>query len=89
MKSSLFISEQELDAQRGIASQLYREIEPRGLTFFVETFGCQMNVRDSETIKGWLIDIGYTEAYDKSSADLILFNTCCVLFEQFIVSCLS
>lgn len=78
MKSSLFISEQELDAQRGIASQLYREIEPRGLTFFVETFGCQMNVRDSETIKGWLIDIGYTEAYDKSSADLILFNTCCV-----------
>ena len=78
MKSNLFISEQELDAQRGIASQLYREIEPRGLTFFVETFGCQMNVRDSETIKGWLIDIGYTEAYDKSSADLILFNTCCV-----------
>lgn len=78
MKSNLFISEQELDAQRRIASQLYREIEPRGLTFFVETFGCQMNVRDSETIKGWLIDIGYAETDDKTSADLILFNTCCV-----------
>lgn len=78
MKSNLFISEQELDAQRRIASQLYREIEPRGLTFFVETFGCQMNVRDSETIKGCLIDIGYAETDDKTSADLILFNTCCV-----------
>lgn len=78
MKSNLFISEQELDAQRRIASQLYLEIEPRGLTFFVETFGCQMNVRDSETIKGWLYDIGYAETDDKTSADLILFNTCCV-----------
>ncbi len=78
MKSNLFISEQELNEQRRIAADLYREIAPRNLTFFVETFGCQMNVRDSETIRGWLTEIGYSEAAEKESADLILFNTCCV-----------
>ena len=78
MKTNQFISQIELDEQKRIALALSKEIEPRGLTFFVETFGCQMNVRDSETIKGWLCEIGYTEAEDKESADFILFNTCCV-----------
>ncbi len=78
MKTNQFISQNELDKQKRIALALSKEIEPRGLTFFVETFGCQMNVRDSETIKGWLCEIGYTEAEDKESADFILFNTCCV-----------
>lgn len=78
MKTNQFISQNELDEQKRIALALSKEIEPRGLTFFVETFGCQMNVRDSETIKGWLCEIGYTEAEDKESADFILFNTCCV-----------
>lgn len=78
MKTNQFISQNELDEQKRIALALSKEIEPRGLTFFVETFGCQMNVRDSETIKGWLCEIGYTEAEDKEPADFILFNTCCV-----------
>lgn len=78
MKTNQFISQNELDEQKRIALALSKEIEPRGLTFFVETFGCQMNVRDSETIKGWLCEIGYTESEDKESADFILFNTCCV-----------
>ena len=78
MKSNRFVSEQELKEQQEIASDLAREIEPRGLTFFIETFGCQMNVRDSETIKGWLAEIGYSEAQEKEDADFILFNTCCV-----------
>jgi len=37
-----------------------------------------MNVRDSETIKGWLSAIGYKDAENKETADFILFNTCCV-----------
>ena len=78
MKSNHYISDAEIRRQKEIASELLREIEPRGLMFFVETFGCQMNVRDSETIKGWLCEMGYSEATDKESADLILFNTCCV-----------
>ncbi len=78
MKSIHYIPETELAAQHKIAETLSKEIEPRGLRFFVETFGCQMNVRDSETLKGWLYEMGYSEASDKEQSDLILFNTCCV-----------
>ena len=46
--------------------------------YYIETFGCQMNVRDSETAAGLLETIGYTRAETKESADIILFNTCCV-----------
>ena len=78
MKSNLYISEQELNEQHAIAEALSKELRPRNLSFFVETFGCQMNVRDSETIKGILREIGYSESENKENADLILFNTCCV-----------
>lgn len=47
-------------------------------TFFTETFGCQMNVRDTETIKGILESLGYNEIEDPDEADFILFNTCSV-----------
>ena len=78
MKTSSFVSEQERNMQKQIASELAEEIKSRDLSFYVETFGCQMNVRDSETIKGWLSHIGYREAENIESADLILYNTCCV-----------
>ncbi len=78
MESNRYVSESELSRQRQIAEQLSREIAPRGLTFYVETFGCQMNVRDSETIKGLLSAMGYSESNEKQTADLIIYNTCCV-----------
>ena len=46
--------------------------------YYIETFGCQMNVRDSETAAGLLETLGFSRGTDKESADLILFNTCCV-----------
>src|SRR5436305_4774308 len=42
------------------------------------TFGCQMNVHDSERMKGMLESIGYAESPDQEDADLILFNTCSI-----------
>ena len=78
MNNTNFVSESELSRQRDMALTLAKEIVPRKLTFFVETFGCQMNVRDSETIKGWLSLIGYTQCESKEHADFVLFNTCCV-----------
>ena len=78
MEQMHYIPKAELERQRRIAESVYRETEGRNLSFFVETFGCQMNVRDSETIKGELIEMGYSEAENKENADLILFNTCCV-----------
>lgn len=50
-----------------------------GQAYYIETFGCQMNVRDSETIAGILTDCGFSgPCATKEDADLILYNTCCV-----------
>jgi tRNA-2-methylthio-N6-dimethylallyladenosine synthase len=46
--------------------------------YYIETFGCQMNVRDSETAAGLLESIGYVPCQTKQEADVILFNTCCI-----------
>lgn len=46
--------------------------------YYIETYGCQMNEHDSEKIAGMLERMGYVRANDKSEADLILFNTCCI-----------
>ncbi len=42
------------------------------------TYGCQMNVHESEKLEGMLSATGYFEAADIQSADLIIFNTCCI-----------
>ena len=78
MEQTHYISERELKRQHDIAELVYLENKDRDLHFFVETFGCQMNVRDSETIKGELVEMGYAEADTKEDADLIFYNTCCV-----------
>jgi tRNA-2-methylthio-N6-dimethylallyladenosine synthase len=51
---------------------------PTTRTYFVRTFGCQMNVHDSEHICGVLEASGYTRAPSISEAELVVFNTCCV-----------
>jgi tRNA-2-methylthio-N6-dimethylallyladenosine synthase len=49
-----------------------------GRKYFIETFGCQMNVHDSERIAGLLEQDGYEAVPDESSADLVVINTCSV-----------
>jgi tRNA-2-methylthio-N6-dimethylallyladenosine synthase len=49
-----------------------------GKRYHVTTFGCQMNVHDSERMRGMLESLGYEEAPDRAGADLILFNTCSI-----------
>lgn len=49
-----------------------------GRTYEVRTFGCQMNVHDSERISGLLEDAGYVAAAQDQDPDLIVFNTCAV-----------
>jgi tRNA-2-methylthio-N6-dimethylallyladenosine synthase len=46
--------------------------------YHVTTFGCQMNVHDSERMQGMLESLGYEQADSRSEADLILFNTCSI-----------
>lgn len=47
-------------------------------TYLVETYGCQMNVHDSERIAGLLDEAGYIPVIDGNQADLVVFNTCAV-----------
>ena len=49
----------------------------RPLTFCINTFGCQMNAKDSEKLAGILTGIGYQRT-DTEDADFVLFNTCTV-----------
>ncbi len=46
--------------------------------FYIETFGCQMNVHDSEKVVGTLISMGYSPVDTPEQADLVLYNTCSV-----------
>ncbi|GAC1417804.1 MAG: tRNA (N6-isopentenyl adenosine(37)-C2)-methylthiotransferase MiaB [Acidobacteriaceae bacterium] len=47
-------------------------------TFYIETFGCQMNAHDSEKVVGTLEHEGYTRVEDEAEAGLILYNTCSI-----------
>jgi tRNA-2-methylthio-N6-dimethylallyladenosine synthase len=47
-------------------------------TYQVRTYGCQMNVHDSERISGLLDEAGYVPAADGSTPDVVVFNTCAV-----------
>jgi tRNA-2-methylthio-N6-dimethylallyladenosine synthase len=47
-------------------------------TFYIETFGCQMNVHDSEKVIGTLIAEGYLQVQTVEEAELILYNTCSI-----------
>ncbi len=47
-------------------------------TYFIQTFGCQMNERDSETIAGMLEQEGFVPAEEREGSDVIVVNTCSV-----------
>ena len=77
------INEQEtakqLDIIKELKERFAEEVDKTASkkTYYIETFGCQMNSRDSEKISGILRDIGYEET-DTEDADFVLYNTCTV-----------
>lgn len=54
------------------------QAEESGKSYYILTYGCQMNVRDSEVIRGLLEGCGYHSAPSPEDASLIVFNTCSV-----------
>ena len=46
--------------------------------YYIETFGCQMNVHESEKVAGILVSLGYEETKERAQAKIIVFNTCCI-----------
>ena len=47
-------------------------------TYHIQTYGCQMNVADSELVESILVDQGYKSSNDPNTADLIFINTCSI-----------
>ncbi len=46
--------------------------------YCIITYGCQMNVHESEKLAGMLVDRGYEKTLIETEADVIVFNTCCI-----------
>ncbi len=46
--------------------------------YYIKTYGCQMNVHESEKLAGMLKSLNYEETTDMENADVIVFNTCCI-----------
>lgn len=55
-----------------------KEINKKQKKFKIITYGCQMNVHDSENLSGMLYNMGYDPTESEEEADLIIINTCCV-----------
>ncbi len=57
----------------------YEEVSAHSAkTYYLETFGCQMNVHDSEKVRGTLAARGYQQVEDPEAAGLVLYNTCSI-----------
>ena len=50
----------------------------KGKTFYLKTYGCQMNEHDSENIEALLTGLGFSKVDDYEKADLVLLNTCSI-----------
>ncbi len=76
-RKPVHITPEELAEQRRYAAMV-SALADRPASYHVVTYGCQMNAHDSEKLAGMLRDMGMTEAADRTEADFVIFNTCCV-----------
>ncbi|MBQ7306486.1 MAG: tRNA (N6-isopentenyl adenosine(37)-C2)-methylthiotransferase MiaB, partial [Clostridia bacterium] len=76
-RKPVIITPQQLEEQRAYMNEILNLPQcPR--SYYVVTYGCQMNAHDSEILAGMLRDMGMDEAPDRENADFVIFNTCCV-----------
>jgi len=71
------IPPEEIERQRAIADAFAARAD-RPETYYIVTYGCQMNAHDSEKLAGMLEAMGMHEVQDKTEADFVLHNTCCI-----------
>lgn len=74
------VSKEEISRQKNIIKSINSAFAADNKTkkAFVETYGCQQNVNDSELLCGMLVEMGYAITDSREDADLILYNTCAV-----------
>ena len=76
-KETILISPEEMAQQRAFAREFALRSD-RPQTYFIVTYGCQMNAHDSEKLAGMLEEMGMTPAPSREEADFVLHNTCCI-----------
>lgn len=68
----------EIDEQYEYMEKVNKMNEGQNLHYAIYTMGCQLNENDSEKISGMLEKMGYSKTEEIQSADIAIFNTCCV-----------
>ena len=76
-RKPVFVTPDEIEQQNRFMS-LIREHPARPKSYHIITFGCQMNMHDSEKLAGMLQAMGIPESPTKEEAGFVLYNTCCV-----------
>ncbi len=80
-REQVCVSPEQLTRQREIAQELkdyFAQTLGRSPKAFVDTFGCQQNVADSQNLMGMLREMGFSFTTDAADADLVALNTCAV-----------
>ena len=74
------ISQAQLDAQFAFCDKTAAYWQGQGITptAYVETYGCQQNEADSEKLRGYLTQSGYSIVNDAEGADVVILNTCAI-----------
>lgn len=76
-EETIRIPEAELLMQKNFALQVCSHPN-RPKTYYIVTYGCQMNAHDSEKLAGMLTEMGLEPASERTKADFVLHNTCCI-----------
>ena len=79
-RNEILVSEEELARQRDYMRRVRAAVagRARAPTALVDTFGCQQNVADGETLAGMLAEMGFEATDDPARADVVLLNTCAI-----------
>ena len=74
------ISREELQQQFSYCDKIAALWQTAGRTptAYVETYGCQQNEADSEKLRGYLVQCGYTIRHEAEGADVVIMNTCAI-----------
>lgn len=73
----ILIGDEEINRQKSLMAQV--RANPRcPKSYFIITYGCQMNNHDSEKLSGIFEGMGIEQAPCKEEADIVIFNTCCI-----------
>ena len=76
-RANVIVSAEDMKRQKEFAAKV-KELPHRPESYYVVTYGCQMNAHDSEKIAGMLEEMGMIPAGKREEADFVIFNTCCV-----------